>query len=117
MMTSAQFIFDSIAKASSLPVPTAPYVPHSDTSREAAEQIIPKIGKLQGIILEQIRKTGLLGATDLEIQNVLDMDGNTERPRRRELEIMGKIVDSGLRRKTATNRNAVVWIAKEFSNV
>ena len=116
-MNHAQFIFDSIAKASSLPVPTAPYVPHSDTSREAAEMIAPKVNKLQGLILDHVKKTGLLGATDLEIQTALEMDGNTERPRRRELEIMGKIVDSGLRRRTAANRNAAVWIAKEFANV
>ncbi len=113
-MTPAQFIFDSIQKASSLPVP---FVKHSDTSREAAEAIEPKVNKLQGQVMTFIHSTSLLGATDQEIQDALGMSGSTERPRRRELEIMGRIVNSGATRKQANGRNATVWIAKEFSNV
>lgn len=51
------------------------------------------------------------GATDEEIQCALSIPGNTERPRRRELEAAGLIKDSGLRRVTAANREAIVWVA------
>lgn len=116
-MSMASFIFESISKASSLPVPTAPYVKHSETSKEAAEAIEPKVSALQGMVLKYIQSKGLLGATDQEVQTALGMTGNTQRPRRRELEIMRLIVDTKITRKSASGRNATVWIAKEFAHV
>ena len=49
------------------------------------------------------------GATDGEIQDALDMGGDTERPRRWELQKAGMIVDSGMRRRTRSMRMARVW--------
>jgi hypothetical protein len=54
---------------------------------------------------------GVEGATDDEIQTALGMAGNTERPRRRELEDRKLIGDSQKRRLTASKRQAVVWVA------
>jgi len=49
------------------------------------------------------------GATDEEISIDLELQSDTARPRRRELQIAGLVVDSGLTRKTTNNREAVVW--------
>lgn len=81
---------------------------HSPTSIKAAQQIKKAIGPLHIRILAHLEKHPD-GATDEEIMAALDMPGNTERPRRRELQQMGKIVDSGETRRTKSGREAVVW--------
>lgn len=53
----------------------------------------------------------MLGLTDEQIQISAMMPANTERPRRRELELAGLIRDSGMKAKTVSGRNAVVWVA------
>lgn len=80
---------------------------HSQTSRAAAEAIKPKIGPLHVQILDYLED--VRGATDEEMQAGLDMAANTQRPRRRELQNMGLIVDSGRTRATRSGRQAVVW--------
>ena len=87
---------------------TAPFQPHSDTSRDAAKLIETDINRLQAAVLKAIR---LRASTDEELQAVLHMNPSTERPRRVELVEKGLIVDRGLRRKTASGRYAVVWEA------
>lgn len=81
---------------------------HSPTSLAAAESIRKNIGPLHRQILDHLR-TCPNGATDEEMMFALDMGGNTERPRRRELELMGEVVDSGNTRLTRSGRSAVVW--------
>ncbi len=49
--------------------------------------------------------------TDQEIQEVLELDPSTERPRRVELVRMFLVRDSGLRRLTRSGRHATVWEA------
>jgi hypothetical protein len=49
------------------------------------------------------------GATDEEISIDLKLQSDTARPRRRELQLAGLVIDSGRTRKTTNNRNAVVW--------
>lgn len=51
------------------------------------------------------------GATDEELQDLLQMNPNTERPRRVELVRMGLVRDSGLTRTTRSGRKATVWVA------
>ena len=87
----------------------APYVMGSDTSVEAAKAQDTKAAPDRARVLAFLE---FMPATDEEIQRSLKMDGNTERPRRRELELSGKIVDSGKRRKTSTGSPAVVWKVK-----
>lgn len=81
---------------------------HSVTSIAAAQSIRKSIGPLHQRILDHL-KTCPLGATDEEMMDALDMGGNTERPRRRELELMGRITDSGKTRLTRSGREAVIW--------
>lgn len=87
----------------------APYVMGSDTSVEAAKSQDKSAAPDRAKVLAFLT---FMPATDEEIQRSLKMDGNTERPRRRELELAGKIVDSGKRRKTSTGSPAIVWKVK-----
>ena len=57
------------------------------------------------------------GATDCEVQDGLGMAGNTQRPRRQELEKSGLIVKTDRTRATSSGRQAAVWVAKKFSDV
>lgn len=86
-----------------------PFQKHSDTSEAASAAIEPNAGTLRKLVLDHIRAQRE-GATDEEIATALGLDGNTERPRRRELQLAGLIHDSGRRRKTTTGRLATVWL-------
>ena len=82
------------------------------TSQAAAERIEPTAHTLRAAVLRYITSCGSDGATDDEIQHALSMTGNTERPRRRELEQAGWIYVSAETRRTAAGRKAAVWVAK-----
>lgn len=84
-----------------------PFQKHSETSRAAAVSMRRKIGKLHVRVLEALRVHGSL--TDEELCDVLAMQGNTLRPRRRELELVDYVVDSGKCRNTRSGRKAVIW--------
>lgn len=86
-----------------------PHQSHSETSRAAAKRILPKVGTLRRQVYDFIESTGLIGATDEEIQVALHMNGNTARPRRRELQKSRLILGLG-RRQTLSGREAVVWM-------
>ena len=81
---------------------------HSQTSIAAATQIKKAIGPLHKEILNHLAMCQL-GATDEEMQIALDMSANTQRPRRRELELTGRVIDSGKTRRTKSGREAVIW--------
>jgi hypothetical protein len=93
--------------------PKEPRPPHSGgpTSQAAAEAILPNAATLRHRVLCYIAEQGGKGATDAEIQAALSMAGNTERPRRQELEKVKLIRDSGKTRPTPSGRQAVVWVA------
>lgn len=92
--------------------PPPPHVRHSPTSKAAAVDIESRAATLRARVLNFIRRRGDAGATDEEIQRSLQMPGNTQRPRRRELEQMGRISDSGTTRPTSSGRQAVVWVVR-----
>jgi hypothetical protein len=83
---------------------------HSPTSKAAAEAIKPKIGPMHTMIRNFLRVCG--SATDEEMQRVLNIPANTQRPRRRELQVTGLIIDSGKTRATRSGRQAVVWVLR-----
>ena len=85
----------------------------ASTSRAAAVAAIPLTGKSRIAVWQVIRDSGGHGATDEEIQAKLRMNPSTQRPRRVELVEQGRIVDSGRRRRTASRRDAVVWVVQE----
>jgi len=87
-----------------------PYQSHSETSRSAAVRAKSAATTDRARVLAYIRDRGQHGATDLEIQATLRMNGDTERPRRVELENAGLVRDTGRRRETASGRLATVWV-------
>jgi hypothetical protein len=101
-------LFDYVAEVE----PDPPCQRHSVTSREAADAIKPDASELRRRVLAYLRGRGEDGATDEEIQEGLPMAQNTERPRRRELELAGLVIDSGRKRRTRSGRNAVVWVCR-----
>ena len=95
------------------PIEQLPAQRHSPTSVAAAERAEPAAATQRRAVLDYLRGRGADGAIDEEIQVALGMVGNTERPRRRECEQAGLIVDSGRTRPTASGRQAVVWVPTE----
>jgi hypothetical protein len=99
--------------------PPPKYVAHSDTSREAALSMAGSRAATQRrAVLDAIRASGARGMTDEEIQQKLDMNPSSVRPRRGEL-LTAKpaplIRDSLRRRPTSSGRAAVVWVAAEVA--
>lgn len=81
------------------------------TQRQAAILAFPGTGTQRRRVLDHIARTG--GATDEEMQQALDMNPSTQRPRRVELVDDGWVEDSGRTRKTPSGRDAVVWVLTE----
>ena len=90
------------------------YQQHSTTSTAAAVAIEDKAGTLRRKVRDYLLSCGAEGATDEQIQNALQMNPSTQRPRRIELVEARKVLDSGKQRKTLSGRAATVWIASEF---
>ena len=101
-------LFDAPITAPKVAMPPANA---SVTSGAAKVAIRPTAGRLRKRVLEFIQQHGAAGVTDREIQAGLNMSGDTERPRRRELQQLGLIADSGMVRQTGSGRAAVVWVA------
>ena len=100
--------------------------PHSGgaTSRAAASEIRGEAKTQRRQVLAYLIGRGVEGATDEEMQIALGMAGNTQRPRRRELEklrlIEPRVIDGEsderhpegkhpVTRLTQSGREAVVW--------
>jgi len=83
----------------------------TDTQVEAAARVLPHTGTARRRVLDAIQSAGSSGMTDDELVAALEMNPNTERPRRKELVEMGWVRDSGLRRDTAGGSKAIVWAA------
>lgn len=88
-----------------------------DTQTEAAELVLPKTGTQRRMVYEFIQSKGNYGATDEEIKAQLDINPNSEIPRRLELEEQGFIGDSGERRLTQSGSEAIVWKVKSVLEV
>lgn len=92
--------------------PSPPFQRHSTTSREAAASKVETAPTERGRVLAFLRACGIVGATDDQMQIMLEMNPSTQRPRRVELVEMGHVFDSGVKAKTRTGRNATVWRAR-----
>lgn len=98
----------------------APYVRGSDTSKAAAESLSPeRLAHLERIVLDQIVKAGTLGRTDKELESLCDLSHESTSARRRRLVQKGLVKDSGLRRKSPSNRDVTIWVlgTEEFVQV
>ncbi|MDP6942733.1 MAG: hypothetical protein QF464_01175 [Myxococcota bacterium] len=94
-----------------------PYVKGSDTSEAAAESMEPHAPTLRHRVFRYILEQGDLGATDSQIEIALQLRHQTASARRRELELMGAVVRTGQVRKTASGRNAGVYVAVPGVNI
>ena len=85
-------------------------IAHSNetTSKEAAKSMISSADAIRNRVLEAVVSSR--GATCDELECVLSLSHQTCSARIRELALMGKIKDSGLKRKTRSDRSAIVWI-------
>jgi hypothetical protein len=78
------------------------------TAKQAAINAYPRSGTQRAKVLNVLTRT-VVGLTDEEMQTLLGMGANTQRPRRVELVDGGFIEDSGQRRPTSTHSQAIVW--------
>lgn len=89
--------------------PTPAYVRGSATSAAAAAGVRDSAETQRGRVLDALREAGRRGLTDEEMQGVCGIEGNAQRPRRRELEKAGLIERSGETRAGRSGRDADVW--------
>jgi hypothetical protein len=85
-----------------------------DTSREAGEKAKEHSGKQRELIhfwIKSAAKSDAKGMTGDELSVLLQLPAQSVSARINGLHKDAWIVDSGLRRKTRYNRNAIVWVA------
>jgi len=92
---------------------TPPHVKKSDTSKDAAESMVPHVGRLQGVILDHVRRSPT-GFTCDEIEIITGLRHQSASARVRELFLKGMIRRDG-KRKTSSGRQAhvYVWVKPE----
>ena len=91
---------------------TAPFVRHSETSKDAARSIRVNAGTYRARVYDYLISCGICGsagATDEQMQQGIPMAASTQRPRRIDLVRDGLVRDSGRKAKTAAGKDAVVW--------
>jgi len=81
-----------------------------------ATETRPNVKALREQVFEAIAAVPGRGLTDEEIQEQLDLPGNTQRPRRGELVAAGRIAKFGTR-LTKAHRYAAVWVALEVPTI
>ncbi len=87
---------------------TAPHVAGSATSK-AAGKSVDRVSMGQRVLNHIVWNTSY-GCTDDELEQDLNMRHQTVSARRRELVLLGKVVDSGRTRATRSGRQATVWV-------
>lgn len=80
-----------------------------DTSREAAEEVTPRIRELQADVLRFAAERGSRGFTDPQMNDHFGVHSSTYRTRRSELVALGYIEDSGIRVGEGKGRRHAVW--------
>lgn len=90
--------------------PKVAWAPSSDddTSLEAAGQV-SKSGRARIILERVLDAIAAEPATDQQLEQRLNIPGNTVRPRRRQLELDGLVEHSGEYRPTASGRRSKVY--------
>lgn len=93
--------------------PEAPGHRNVDTSIDAADALAPRLGRLQHMAAAAIGSAGESGLTADEFAERLGMERYSIQPRTTELRRKALIRDSGRRRRNATGKAAIVWVAAQ----
>lgn len=93
----------------------APYQKGSDTSKEAGESVQDHLSRLEQLVLKVIVNSSN-GMNCYEVEQATGISRACSSARLNGLSNKGKIYDSGIRRKTETGRNAVVY-KKTFGRI
>lgn len=93
---------------------TAGHRGNRDTSIMASKDLQPHLGRLQTAVFNVVADAGPNGATCDDIGSALGWIVFRVRPRTAELRALGKIVDSGKRRKGGSGRLAIVWCLPDY---
>lgn len=92
------------------------YKGESETGREAAAGMAPKLGRLQNLVRELVAARGAQGITPEEACDITGQDRTSLQPRFSELKAKGQIVDSGKRRLNPSSRKqAMVWVLPQYA--
>ena len=92
------------------PLFDAPPSVRVDTSEAAAASIATDATKIRDRVEDFIRRCGMFGATEQEVEDGLALSGNTARPRLWELEKEGRVMKSTRTRQTRSGRKARVYV-------
>ena len=87
-----------------------PFARGSDTSRAAAESMSEYAGVIRERVWKFIKSRGAYGATSDEVEEALDVPHQTISARINELENRDRLIDSGQRRRTRSDRDARVMV-------
>lgn len=87
--------------------PRTPGFKSRDTSKAAADAMRPSQPRLRQLVLDTLAVAGPLTAD--EVADHLRIDRLSIRPRLSELAALGKVQDTGERRKNKSGKSAVVW--------
>lgn len=87
---------------------------HPETSFAAAARALGRTGSGRRRVMEALAAADLI---DEEMQSILHMSPNTQRPRRVELVDLGYVRASGQRRPTIAGSFSIVWTATDAGRV
>jgi predicted transcriptional regulator len=87
------------------------------TSLAAYEKSRPKFGSNRARVYQYILDKQEYGATDQELQQVLNLSGDTLRPARLSLLKENLIYDSGKTRQNANGNECIVWVVSKIEQI
>lgn len=90
--------------------PSAPGHRGVDTSIAAAQALAPNLAGQRQSVFHVIELARGYGGTGDEVARKLNWNRYAVRPRLSELKNLGKIIDSGKRRRNSSGRYAIVWV-------
>jgi hypothetical protein len=87
------------------------------TSLAAFNKALPERESKRGRVYQHIVDKQEYGATDQELQTVLNMPGDTLRPTRLSLLKDGLIYDSGKTRQNHNGNECIVWVSSTVEQI
>lgn len=96
--------------------PFAPGYKGGSTSLAGAEAIAPSVPNHHALILKALEGFGANGAIGDTVADHLGWEKWRVRPRLAELRAMGKVVDSGMRRRSESGISVIVWVLPQFAD-